>query len=171
MQRRCQQVIATLQEALTACVPGLMDHPMAAKLMLRLLIGSASESVLWFRPDGPVDLMALARLLAGQALLTARAIVERVWLAPEPVPSPAPTLPAPWGDRPPDAAPPTPGKPRGEVLWLTAAARQRWWQALDAVEAGAEVIVTRRDWPALKLQPATAEAALARRVHGKAAPG
>ena len=84
---------------------------------------------------------------------------ERGWLPPEPVPSPAP-------------APPAPAKPRGEVLWLTAAAaRQRWWQVLDAVEARAEVIVTRRDWPALKLQPATAEAALARRVHGKPAPG
>ena len=44
-------------------------------------------------------------------------------------------------------------------------------EVLDAVEARAEVIVTRRDWPALKLQPATAEAALARRVHGKPAPG
>jgi TetR/AcrR family transcriptional regulator len=169
---RYRQILATLREALEGCVPALAGQPEMAKLLVRLVVGAMSESVAWFRDDGPMGAQDLAILLAAQMLVSARALTEGIWPAPEPIaPSPPPApAPAPAGltrgsarglTRGPAAPADSPGwtdQAGGEALWIaTETALNRWGQVSEAALNGREVILTHRGWPTLQLVPATAQ--------------
>lgn len=163
---RSRQVIATLREALFACVPGLDTQPALGGLLARQLAGALSEATTWFREDNRIDRSGLAQLLAAQALVVARAAVDGSWVMPAPVAhpaSPAALLPA---GEPDDSPDPPPCAPPGEI-WLTSEqARRSLPRLVRAVQAGTEVVVTRRGLPAAKLVAATQEHDRLRRMVG-----
>lgn len=167
---RSRQVIETLRTAWLACIPGLDAHPVATGLVMRQFLESLSAAVTWFRPDGPAESLALAQLLASQAVMAARAIVDGNWVLPAPASVPAGALADPASPAVEQARHQPVLPPGNEAIWLTPEqARRSLSRLVRAVHDGVEVVLTHRGLPSAKLVPATAERARLRGAMGAAA--
>ncbi len=117
-------VLETVYGALAAAVPGLADRAEAMAPLLATLRALLSDPWVWHeRPDRPQRLAA-ARRIAGMMLAAARAQASGAWEALGRVEGAAP-----W---------------RGRLTLECRDARARMRELLDAAEAGAEVVITRR---------------------------
>jgi AcrR family transcriptional regulator len=61
-------------DPLVAAVPALRPHPALAKTVVLSLVGMASNTAFWFRPNGVVDLPTYAALLTQMTLTGARGL-------------------------------------------------------------------------------------------------